>query len=163
MSGFDAHRTKHAFMRVNRDRCMCAKARDLHQCFALHCTAIQHVGRSCKCGGSAAYLYGADDAEGGFSGGSIISDFRFEGFRSMMGFVRLHASEIRLHSSLLARHEGTAGTKQVFLPASVLQRGRQLEFDVPSVGLRFVRLRLVFVSMQRSANAASNCIAKFRV
>jgi hypothetical protein len=77
------------------------------------------------------YLYGADDAEGGGSPEDqsyLISDSRV--FGRMMGFVRLHASEIRLHSSLLARHEGTAGTKQVFLPASV---GRQLEFDVPSV------------------------------
>ena len=86
MSWFDAHRTKHAFMRVNRVRCTCAHTRDLPSVLALHCTAIQHVGRSCKCGGSAAYLYGADDAEGGFSGGSIISDFRFEGFRSNDGF-----------------------------------------------------------------------------
>jgi hypothetical protein len=102
-----------------------------HQC--LHCIA-QPYSTSVEAANAEdlqpIYLYGADDAEGGFSGGSIISDFRFGVFRRMMGFVRLHASEIRLHSSLLARHEGTAGTKRVFLPASV---GRQLEFDVPWV------------------------------
>jgi len=67
----------------------------------------------------------------------LISDSRVSG--RMMGFVRLHASVIRLHSSLLASHEGTMGTKQVFLPASVLQRGRQLEFDVPCRGWFEVR------------------------
>jgi hypothetical protein len=88
MSGFDAHRTKHAFMRVNRVRCTCAHTRDLPSVLALHLHS--HTARRSKlqmrriCSLSICTV--RTMLKGGFSGGSIISDFRFEGFRSNDGF-----------------------------------------------------------------------------
>jgi hypothetical protein len=155
MSGFDAHRTKHAFMRVNRDRCMCAKVRDLHQC--LHCIA-QPYSKSVEAA-NAEDLQPICTARTMLKGGSpedqsyLISDSGVFGRQWVLSGCTPRRSDRTLRclrGIRVQRVQSRSFSRPVFY------KGKAARVRRPVGGLRFTRLRLVFVSMQRSANGRSN-------